>query len=359
MAKRVGIPRALFYYQYYPLWKTFLEELGAEIIVSDFTTKNILDDGVKACVDEACLPVKLFHGHVINLKDRVDYLFIPRFTSVSRNEYVCPKFGGLPDMIRHSIKGLPEIIDVEVNLRKSSSKAEEAALRVGKIFCNKKATIIEAYKKAHESYRAFRKLAKKGILTGESFELYKETKVKKAESKENQYIERKSKSSKDSLHALNIAVLGHVYNLYDNYINKDMLLKLQTENINVITIDMIDGKLIDEKAQYLTKRMFWNFGRKAYGSALQLLEMDNLDGIIYIMSFGCGVDSFVCDVIERKVRQNSDIPFIVFTLDEHSGEAGMDTRLEAYIDMIRWRKRCEMKMDTAVKGGGEPMFKLS
>jgi predicted nucleotide-binding protein (sugar kinase/HSP70/actin superfamily) len=46
-------------------------------------------------------------------------------------------------------------------------------------------------------------------------------------------------------------------------------------------------------------------------------------------------------MIERRLRRSSDIPFIVLTIDEHSGEAGMDTRLEAFIDMIRWRKKDE------------------
>jgi len=59
------------------------------------------------------------------------------------------------------------------------------------------------------------------------------------------------------------------------------------------------------------------------------------------MSFGCGVDSFVCDLIERRVRKTKDVPFIILTLDEHSGQAGMDTRLEAFIDMVRWRYRNE------------------
>ena len=59
------------------------------------------------------------------------------------------------------------------------------------------------------------------------------------------------------------------------------------------------------------------------------------------MAFGCGIDSFVCDLIERKIRKDSKIPFIVLNIDEHSGEAGMNTRLEAFIDMIRWRNKNE------------------
>jgi len=72
--------------------------------------------------------LKIFFGHVINIKDSVDYLFIPRFTSISKNEYVCPKFGGLPDMVRHSICGLPGIIDTEINLRKSNKKKSSPLL---------------------------------------------------------------------------------------------------------------------------------------------------------------------------------------------------------------------------------------
>lgn len=74
MTYKVGIPRALFYYKFYPFWTTFFNELGVETVVSEKTTKKILDDGVKSCVDEACLAIKVFYGHVLNLKDRVDYL---------------------------------------------------------------------------------------------------------------------------------------------------------------------------------------------------------------------------------------------------------------------------------------------
>ena len=131
MKVKIGIPRGLFFFQYYPLWKVFLEELGLEVIVSDKTNKKIMNEGVERCVDGACLPVKVFHGHVENLIDRVDCLFIPRFTSVTRKEYVCPKFGGLPDMIRNSFTGLPEIIDTEVNLRESKKNAIKSAIEIG------------------------------------------------------------------------------------------------------------------------------------------------------------------------------------------------------------------------------------
>jgi len=318
MVKKVGIPRSLFYYKYYPLWKTFLEELGAEIILSDYTSKKIIDDGIKLCVDEACLPMKVFHGHVNYLKDKVDYLLIPRFTSVSKDEYVCPKFGGLPDMIRHTFKNLPQIIDTEVNLRKSKKNSYLAALKVGSYFSEDKQKIKKAYFKALKNYSIFRSTLKDGIIPSDILG------------------KRKPIFKKYGEGILNIAVIGHVYNLYDNYVNMDMIFKLNSSGANVITIDMLENKIIDPKSNMLQKKMFWNFGRKAVGGTLQILDRGDIDGIIYLMSFGCGIDSFVADLVERRIRQNSNIPFIVLSIDEHSGEAGFNTRLEAFIDMIRF-----------------------
>ena len=133
MGKKIGIPRSLFYFKFITLWETFFNHIGAEVIVSDPTNKRILEDGVKACVDEACIPIKLFHGHVINLKDRVEYIFVPRFTSISKWEYICPEFGGLPDMVRHTLKGLPPLIDTEINMRNSEKGAVKAAVEAAAI----------------------------------------------------------------------------------------------------------------------------------------------------------------------------------------------------------------------------------
>jgi len=337
MSKKVGIPRGLFYYQYFPLWKTFLEELGAEIVVSDCSNKRILDNGVKNCVDEACLPVKLFHGHVLDIKDRVDYLFIPRFTSISKGEYICPKFGGLPDMVRNTLKDLPSVIDTEVNLRKSKRNSFKAAMEVGLNITESRAKIKKAYKKALIEYERYKKEVSSGVLPVDILN----------NKNDNNIACVKREGNRDTGLAvpvgslLNIVLIGHVYNLYDSFINMELIEKLRRNYVNIITIDTMDINLINEKSRLLNKKMFWNFGRKALGCALHILDRDDIDGVIYLMSFGCGIDSFVCDLVERKIRKNSNIPFIILTIDEHSGEAGMNTRIEAFIDMIRRRRKDE------------------
>ena len=104
---KIGIPRALFFYCYYPLWRAFFENLGLEVVLSPETNKAILDDGIRTTLSEACLPVKVFFGHALAIADQVDYLFVPRITRVEPKAYICPKFMGLPDMLRARLQNLP------------------------------------------------------------------------------------------------------------------------------------------------------------------------------------------------------------------------------------------------------------
>lgn len=348
MNTRIGIPRSLFYFKFIPLWESFFYELGAEIIVSEPTNRRILDDGVKSCVDEACLPVKLFHGHVINLKDRVDYLFVPRFTSISRNEYICPEFGGLPDMLRHTLKGLPPLIDTEINMRRSENGAVKAVIKTADLLGMSRRNAKRAFGVAMESYWDFRYQTLCGVMP------FCDYKTPSRAGKAIMRVQNPGASHQtaavfpaaEAAHACpgsqtRIAVIGHPYNIYDRYISMDLLGKLKKFGACIKTVEMVGEDDIREYSSKLKKPLFWNYGRKAYGAALYLAQKGEIDGMICVTSFGCGIDSFVYDLIERKVRNEYGIPFIIMTVDEHSGEAGFNTRLEAFIDMLRWRKSNE------------------
>jgi len=320
LLEKVGIPRGLFYYKFIPLWETFLNELGYEVVVSDQTNKRILDDGVKICVDEACLPVKLFHGHVMNLKDRVDYILIPRFTSISRGEYICPEFGGLPDMVRHTVSGLPKIIDAEVNMRKSDKGAIKAAIEVAAVLGRDSKAAKKAFEKALIRLNYFNRQFLNGRIP---------------------FLEENSRTVPQNKNSrtvpLSAGVIGHPYNVYDRHVSMNLLGKLKACGIEPVTVEMVGEREINTWASTLRKPAFWNFGRKAYGAALHMAASGLVDGMILVTSFGCGIDSFVLYLVERAIKEKYDIPIITMTLDEHSGEAGFNTRLEAFVDMLGWR----------------------
>lgn len=328
MGVKIGIPRALLYYYYYPLWKGFFNALGLEVVVSAKTTKPILNNGVKLSVDDACMPVKLFFGHVLDLKDKADYLFIPRMVSVERKAYICPKFLGLPDMIRYNVPDLPPIIDVSVNMSRNEKNLYNAFAEVGKLFSGNPVAVRRAYKKGLEELDRFHRLNMLGFMPHETIDQMDRGLVAQ-------------NFAPEQPGGLTIALIGHGYNIYDTYVSMNVIEKLREMGVKVVTADNLQDRTIEEKAGELPKRLFWTLGRKMIGSAFHFMRSDRIDGIIHVASFGCGPDSFTGEIIERHLRRRKHIPFLNLTIDEHTGEAGVITRLEAFVDMIRWRRAAQ------------------
>ena len=77
------------------------------------------------------------------------------------------------------------------------------------------------------------------------------------------------------------------------------------------------------------------------GCAGHYLQDDNIDGIITLTAFGCGPDSLMLEDIRRKAK-NFSKPLLNLTIDEHTGEAGFITRLEAFCDMLYRNKRAKI-----------------
>lgn len=328
---KIGIPRALFFYKLYPFWKVFFENLDQKIILSKVTNRNIMKKGLELTVDDACLPVKIFHGHVDYLKDKVDILFIPRIVSIEPREYICPKFLGLPDMIKVNIKDLPEIIDAKLDLYKGKFGIFNHIFEIGSRLGKTKSEVIVAYYRAFKSFNNYkRKISEEHILPADLL-----TDVKYCDSK------RKEKSS-----TFKILLLGHPYILYDHFINMNIITKLRKNNIKVITSEMVHEKNIEKETEKFSKDMFWTLGKDIMGSAFYFLDNNGIDGIINIASFGCGPDSLVGELLEYKVRRRCDMPFLYLNIDEQSGEAGLNTRLEAFMDILERRKQLESNIST-------------
>lgn len=295
---KLGIPKGLLYCKYHLFINSFLQSLEVDFITSKDTDKEILDLGVKYAVDDACLPIKVFHGHVASLRGKCDVIFIPRFMSVSKGEYICPKFCGLPEMIKYSIPDLPAILTGSIDSL-DEKHLYSFAMEIGKsLGCNK-----------HKIEAAFvmAMAAQKGA------------------NSENLNENNKYK----------IALLGHPYNVYDSYSNMNIINKLIKYDISVITEDNVDKNIINSEIKDLFKKPFWNFARNSYGFASYVGKNRLVDGIIYISSFACGIDSIVMELIKDKVK---NIPILVLKIDEQTGEAGLDTRIEAFIDMLE--RRC-------------------
>lgn len=299
----IGLPRALFYYEHNLIWSNFFRELGCEVLESLDTNKEIMDWGVRFCSNDTCLPMKVFHGHVYSLKDKVDYVFVPRYTSLRENEFTCPKFCGLPDMTALNLKNEVRVLEVSLNLNNGIK----------------------------DTMKSLKVLSKR---TGLSF-----SKVVAVFDKVLQELELKRKATQEStdphISAGNklVAVLGHHYMLYDRYLNMKLFKKLEDNNIKTVTPDSLDYRIKKAHAEPFRDREFWGIGIENLGSAVAFANNKAIKGMIYITPFACGIDSFVTEFIERYI-QRFRIPFLKLTIDEHTGEAGFNTRLEAFADTI-------------------------
>ncbi len=318
---KIGVPRALLYYEYSLLWIDFLEGLGAEVIVSSPTTKELLDLGVKSAISEVCLPVKVFYGHVMSLKDKVDFLFVPRMVCVEKGAYFCPKFLGLPDMLKSSLSPLPPLIEPTIDVRKSATNFKNAFLEVGK-------SITSNSKKIYCSF----------IQAQKNFWLYSAAnKLEEGDLNQLQINQPINKSSKGEGISLNVALIGHSYLLDDSFVNLNLISKLKKAGVNILTAEMVSKKEIEKQLKKLYKPLFWTLSKKTVGAALYFLEK-KIDGIIHLSTFECGEDSLVGEIIRQESHKYPSVAYTEFVFDEHTGEAGINTRTEAFLDMIIRRK---------------------
>lgn len=330
MSVKLGIPRALLYYYYYPMWKAFFESLGVEVVLSRPTNKSILDRGLALTVEDACLPIKLAFGHVIDLAGRVDYIFVPRLVSVTSGEYICPKFLGFPDIVRQVLPARQGIIDIDINLYANRRNLYSAFEKAGRLLDYNRAGINNAYRRGLAVLDSYRQLLEDGMFPEEAFFIPQ----KKGPGALREYgaLNHKTGGEKPV-----IAVLSHPYNIYDSFISMNILKRLKNSGADVVTADQVPESVINRETASLPKRLFWTLGQRMIGAAFHFIKESRVQGILHVTSFGCGPDSMIGELIDRQVRSSSSIPLLNLVLDEHSGEAGVVTRLEAFLDMIQFK----------------------
>ena len=298
--KRIGLPKALLNYYYYPFWKTLFTELGFETVLSDDTNSAIIEKGAGVTVSELCVPIKIYNGHVVNLVEKgVDYIFIARFVRMKK-EWYCPKFIGLGEVVDYSVNfetSVPLYVDITSDTDVPDKLSDYMA--IADIIGVSKGQLKAALKSAREVFLRCRELSHSGYTMSEVFDKFDGKTVEPA---------KKDKP-------VTIALLGYVNNIYDNFVSMNAIVKLRGMGVNVLTFDMVDG-------------------------------------IIHLTAFGCGPDSIIGKLMECDC-EDRNIPMMTLRVDEHTGESHVQTRLEAFIDMLNLRKKREADQTAAAQTGGE------
>lgn len=326
---KIGLPCALVNEYYISFWKPFFETLGLEVVVSPETTKSILDKGVRNTVAEICAPIKIYMGHVIELLESgVDFVYVPRFVSICNDDAFCPKFLALPDMLNCAI---PELKDKMITHQIVSDNDDIATLQnyfdIGKRFTNDKKLIHQAIQNGKEKWQQYRnlcvqhkcnsKMANDAVLKGANI------------------VEKNSSQIK-------IGLIGYVYNIYDNFISMNISKKLAEAGVEIVTFEMLNERQIEKQLQRFSKKLFWTFSNKAIAAGYHFFEDGDIDGVIHVTAFGCGPDAFIGKYLELD-SEEYEKPFMTIRVDEHTGENHLQTRLEAFVDMLIKNKQEQTK----------------
>jgi predicted CoA-substrate-specific enzyme activase len=318
----IGIPRALMvFYQQFPFWRTFFEQLGFTVVISKESDKSLVTKSIETITTETCLPVELMHGHVIDLIDRgVDYVFIPFIVNgkekAGNNTFNCncPWIQSYPFMIKAALKG----------------KVDESKFLIPTLHFRffEKALLVEMTDYFSEKFGISKSEIREAVLIADEVQISFEKRL-------IDYGKEVMESIPENCRP--IVLLGRPYNSSDPHLNLGLIEKLINQNVMPIPLDMLDLSPYNIFEHY--RNMYWPNGQKVIAGAQLVAGNDKLHAV-YISNFRCGPDSFIWHYVSEELKGK---PFLHLEIDEHSADAGMVTRIEAFLDSLNGSEKNQKK----------------
>ncbi|MGI6012080.1 MAG: acyl-CoA dehydratase activase-related protein [Ruminococcus sp.] len=299
----IGIPRGLMAYRDGILWTEFFTQLGFSYMLSPKSDRSILDAGTMRAVDEACLPFKMYLGHVQRLLGKCDAIFLPREGGFAAREKMCTRYEALPDLICNIFRE-EQIPVLRISYDWYDKTTEE------NVYVKLAETLGKTKKEGKKAYNHARKTQEAWFKTKEKRQL------QKLESTKNKVL-----------------LAGHPYVLHDAYMGGDLSKTLEKLGVEVLYTDYVNRKNALKRSYDFSKVLPWLINREIIGASLLLKE--KVDGIILVSAYPCGPDSLSQELLLRHLE---GLPVLSLTLDAQSGTAGVETRLESFIDIIKYQK---------------------
>ena len=295
------------------MWRTFFEELGRTVVVSDKSDRSTLEAGAHLSIDECCLASKLYMGHVASLLGKCDAIFAPSIDNLGNFKGFCTKFQALPDLVANTfIAQRPRIISCEIDRADSHIKEQEAYIDLG------------------QKLGATRKESKKAYAAAVRAQANSDEKRAR---KQEDLLKRVSKMP-EGQRPLRILLAAHPYVIHDDFVGSPLIDMLEEMETCVLFADRHNHEKALEKSFEFSDTLPWIVNREIIGTILDLY--DQIDGIVLVSAFPCGPDSMTNDALMRCIKGK---PILSLTVDAQSGTAGLETRLESFVDILRYQQR--------------------
>jgi predicted CoA-substrate-specific enzyme activase len=326
---RVGLLRASLNLEFLPFWTVFLRELGYEPVVSGKSTAELLQQHAGGLPAEFCLPIKAAaaQARALLAGGTVDHVFVPSvFECPARAEgehrHTCLYAQQLPDLLRVGLGD--RVVTCQFSLGHGLLSLVEPMLALGDALARPVDAVARALRKAEAAQVAFtrerRRLGEEALAAG---------------------VDRA------------IVVLGRPYNTHDPFLNLALAHHLDRLALPAIPWDLLP--LDDVRLDARWNTVPWHYSREQL-RAIEFIRGDPRLFPLLVSSYGCGPDGFVVKHIDAML---ADRPRLLLEFDEHRGEAGLVTRLEAFADEIaehvdRSRQHSRTGTTTRVTPGRRP-----
>ncbi len=304
----IGIPRVLMFFEQFPLWAAFFGELGVKVVLSDRTNRRLINKGLQEVLAEACYPVKIAYGHVANLIEKgVESIFLPSIVDLEKESddatrsYNCPLIQGIPFMLKPAFKDKARMISPSIFMANEKENLKVEMEKIGREFGKEGReidTAITAALKAQDEFEKIRRERGQEIL--------------KTLTKDNEAV----------------VVIGKPYNVHDLALNLNIARKLRHLGVLAIPFDLLPLERVQLPPHY--SNLVWKNEQNLLRAAILAKNNPSLNPIM-ITNYGCGPDAFFWKYLEETMGED---PYLLVEVDEHSGDAGMITRVEAFLDTL-------------------------
>ena len=307
-APTVGIPRGLMFAEYYPLYRAFLQSLGFRVVPSDASNKEIIAKGINAVAGEPCFPIKVAHGHAAQLVERgVDYLLLPGVCDTEqpnpkfRQSHTCPYVMSAPEVIAAALRldeGGPILLRPRLFFKRGERHLRRVFHEIGRELGKSPAEVDKAVNDGIAALREFRR---------------------KVEARGREVMEGLGEDQRA------FVVVGRPYTNYDPGVNMDIGKKIQDLGIVAIPLDFLPIEQEDVSDAWSNA-----YSRQIQNklAAARLISRDPRLRAVVLTYFACGPDSFANPFFKDEVGE----PCYIMQVDEHTADAGVITRMEAFAD---------------------------
>lgn len=308
----VGIPRVLFLHKLFPMFNVFFKELGFNVILSDETTKEIVEMSQEYSLDETCYPIKLINGHVAFLLNRkVDYIFLPSLytmkheISKTREDYACVYMQTAPQIVskvmeldKKGVKLLSPALSFKFGKKYMMSTLMKLGLDLGK-------TKVQTTFALAKGMKQLKKFEKETEIIGKNI-------IKELKSEEKVFV-----------------IVTRAYGVSDKGLNMEIPQKLRSMGYKVLTLSNLPAHDCDTSSDY--SNMYWPFGQHILAGAKIIKNSKNLYAI-YLTNHGCGPDTMLSHYFKEEMGSK---PYLHIEVDEHASSVGVVTRLEAFVESLK------------------------